>query len=426
MKTTRVTLLTAAIVAFASNTGSVRADALQERVAELEKQLLALKQQLAQEKTQQQQKGVEVKKGTRFQYGGFIKHDAMWTDYDSGERATASIGNDIYVPSTVPVGGQGGDTRFDTHVKTSRFWFKTHTETDAGVVRSHIETDYLTAEGNERITNSAQARLRHAYLAWDYSANSSVLAGQTWSTFFNVGTLPEAVDFIGPTAGALFSRQTQLRWTTKIANGSLMLAAENPSTSLYDGGAGISDNNYDDNSMPDVIARYNGKSGDLSYSVAGLVREISYQDSTADLDDDEFGFGVSIAGKWMLGKDDLKFMLSHGNLGRYIALNAFRDGAIETDGSIDLVEQTGGFIAYRHWWNNQWRSTLSYAMTVSDNPDTVAATTNETVRNASINLLYSPTRNLSFGGELMVADRELENGDEGDMKRLQLMAKWAF
>lgn len=417
------TVVGVSLLPLALAVSSVQANELQDRVQLLEKQLAELKAEI---KKEEETPGVKIKKGTTFNYGGFIKVDAMWSDYDSGERPASSIGDEIYVPSLVPVGGEDGDTRFDSTAKTSRFWFKTSTQTDVGIVRSHFETDYWTAEGDERLSNSAQARMRHAYLAWDYSPGSSILAGQTWSTFFNPGALPEAVDFIGPTAGTLFVRQTQLRWTQKVGNGSIMLSAENPSSSLNDGGAGISDNNYDDNSMPDLVARYNGKAGDFSYSVAAIAREIAYKDTTAGLDDDTLGYGVSFAGKWMLGKDDLKFMLSHGTLGRYIALNAFRDGAIEANGDIDLIDQTGGFVAYRHWWNNQWRSTLSYAMTVSDNPDTVALTTNESVSNANLNLIYSPTKNLSFGGEYIYADRELESGDEGKMKRLQFMAKWAF
>lgn len=427
MITTKKKLMALLMVPLALQASATYGNALQDRVAELEKQLKALKSELAGDKKKQQEKGVELKKGTRFQYGGYIKVDAMVSDYDSGERATAAIGENIYVPSTIPVGGSDGDSRFHANVKTSRLWFKTFTETDVGTIRSHFEADYLTFEGDERISNSSGNRLRHAFLAWDYEPGSSILAGQTWSTFFNVGALPEAVDFVGPTSGTLFNRQTQLRWTKKVGDGSFMLSAENPSTSLYDGGAGFSpSNNYDDNSMPDIVARYNGKAGNLSYSVAGVMREIAYQDTTSGLEDDTYGYGISVSGKWTFGKDDLKFMLSQGNLGRYIALNAFRDGAIEADGEIDLIDQIGGFVAYRHWWSDKWRSTFIYAMTKSDNPDTVSMTTNESVSNASLNLIYSPTKNLSFGGEYILADIERENGDEGEMKRLQFMAKWVF
>jgi hypothetical protein len=415
----KTALIASALLPLSLAVQTASADALQDRVNQLEKELAELKAAVKEQQVEKEKPGVTIKKGTTFQYGGYIKVDAMWSDYDAGDRASASIGDEIYVPSTVPVGGENGSARFDSHAKTTRLWFKTATQTKHGVVRSHIETDFLTAGGDERISNSAGNRLRHAYLAWDYKPGSSVLAGQTWSTFFNVGALPEAIDFIGPTAGTIFNRQNQIRWTTKLGAGSLMLAAENPSTSIIDG-----NNKVDDNSMPDIVARYNATSGDLSWSVAGVVREIALDDGTVD--ESEMGFGLSIAGKWSFGRDNLKFMVNHGTLGRYIALNAFRDAAIEADGSLDLATQTGGFVAYQHWWNPKLRSTVAYAMATSDNPDGVALGNNESVSNAYINLIYSPVPNLSFGGELLRGERETEAGEDGELTRLQFMAKWVF
>ena len=140
----------------------------------------------------------------------------MQSDYSGGERASAGIGDEILVPSTIPIGGDDGATRFDAHVKTSRFWLKTVTPTDMGNIRTHFEMDMLTADGDERISNSSHSRIRHAYLAWDYDDNSSLLLGQTWSTFMSTAVLPEAADFIGPTSGVIFNRQTQARWSLSL------------------------------------------------------------------------------------------------------------------------------------------------------------------------------------------------------------------
>ncbi|MBR9910466.1 MAG: porin [Gammaproteobacteria bacterium] len=411
---------------------------MQQRVEMLEHELATLKSELQKKEEVQQAKGVELKKGTRFQFGGYIKADVMWNDYSDGTRSAATVGDDFLVPSVIPTGdGRGSyDTVMDSHVKHSRMWFKTNTATSAGDVMSYVEVDFNSGGTDERLTNQAPSGLRHAFLKWSYAADASLLAGQTWSTFFNVGALPETVDFIGPTSGTLFIRQAQVRWTKGLGNGgSLMLAAENPSTSLYAGGGivGMSngqpiyatDNDYDDSAVPDLIARYDGKAGNLSYSVAGVMRELSYAEGS--LEDDETGLALSVAGTYAFDNgDDLKFMLSHGNLGRYIALNAFRDGAITADGDIALGDVTGGFIAYRHHWNEKLRSTISYAASTADNPIAAGQGVNETVSNTNINLIYSPTKSLSFGAEYFVADRELESGVDGDLKRLQIMGKWAF
>jgi len=413
---------------------------LTERIRLLEAQLNELKSLVVQQGQAQQQQVVEQKKiserinsspllteGTTMDFGGFIKADAMWTEFSDAKRA-GSVADDFLVPSLIAVGNgdNGGDAYFDAHAKHSRLWFKTQTNTSAGAVTSYLEMDFNSTEGNERITNQNASGLRHAFLNWDYSTTGSLLAGQTWSTFFNVGALPEAVDFIGPTSGTLFNRQLQVRWTKKTAaGGSFMLAAENPSVGFYDGGGGVDGNNLDDSTMPDLVARYNGKAGNFDYSAAAIVREIAYDNLNRD--DSDTGFALSLSGKYAFDNgDDIKFMLSHGNLGRYIALNAFRDGVVEADGSIDLIDVTGGFVAYRHWWSEKVRSTFSYAMSTADNPDSALADLTETVSNSSVNLLYSPTKSLTLGAEFIYADREVESGLEGDMTRLQFMGKLAF
>ena len=432
----RLAIATAVLLPAVSFSGALNAasnEELTSKVKMLEAQLAELRQLVTQQGAKQQalettvsQKADVSKSDTTFNYGGFVKFDAIQSDYSGGERATAGIGDDILVPSTIPVGGEDGSARFDASIKTSRFWFKTNTQTSAGDIRTHFELDMLTGDGDERISNSSHSRIRHAYVAWDYDENSSVLLGQTWSTFMATLALPEAVDFIGPTSGIVFNRQAQVRWTHKLSNGGkFMVALENPSTGVIDGGGGLADNNYDDNRMPDVVLRYDGFAGKFAYTAAVIGREITYDTGTSD--ESDVGFGVSLSGKYAFENgDDIKFQLNHGNLGRYVALQAFRDAAVEADGGLDLLDVTGGYVAYRHFWTDKLRSTLSYAITSVDNPDSVSTLNNESVSNYSANLFYSPTKKLSFGMEFLKAERELENGDSGELKRLQFTGKYVF
>lgn len=363
---------------------------------------------------------------TSFSYGGYIKLDAIISQYSDGERALAAVGDDLLVASVIPVSGEGGDAKFDMNAKSSRFWMKTKTATDHGNIRTHVELDFAVNQtGDERISNSSAPRMRHAYVAWDYDDNSSVLAGQSWSTFFNVGSLPETVDFVGP-VGTLFERQAQIRWTRKQGNHSWMLAAENPSTGLYGGGGAAGGSNYDNNSMPDLVLRYNQSTERGSYAVAVIAREISYKES-ATLDDSTMGYGVSFSGKRAIGNDELKFQLNAGNaLGRYMGLQSFRDGVIDANGEIELIDQVGGYVAYRHPWNKQWRSTLVLSASSADNPDTVAASTASDYQSAHLNLLYSPVKKLTLGAELIHGQKEVQGGDRGELNRLQFCFKYVF
>ena len=362
---------------------------------------------------------------TTFRLGGMIKFDAMFSQYSDSQRA-GNIGDDFLVPSTIPTGDGSaeGDVVFDTNAKFSRIWFKSITKTGQGDVSSHIEMDF-NAANDERIANQASNGLRHAYLTWENTDSSSILAGQTWSTFFNVSALPEAVDFIGPTSGTIFIRQPQMRYSQKLASGLMMFSFENPSVSLYDAGSGFDSNQVDDSSFPDFIARYDGKAGNFKYSTAAMLRQISYNDGNND--DSQLGYGITFSGVLNIANgDDIKFMLSNGQLGRYIALNAYRDGAVEANGDVELITVLGGFVAYRHYWSDQLRSSLIYAYSQADNPSTLVSDVTKTANNGSLNLMYSPLKKLTFGIEYILAQRELESGSKGDLNRLQFTSIWIF
>jgi hypothetical protein len=375
-------------------------------------------------------------KGTKFTYGGFIQLDAIATDYSDGKPGNRLI-DDFLVASLIPVepaeGKSDSYSSFNMHAKTSRFFFKTATETDVGKVSSHIELDFiLSGQGDERISNSWSSRVRHAFLKWDYSENSSIMAGQSWSTFFNVGALPDNLDFVGP-VGTIFVRQPQIRWTM----GGLQLAVENAATRLN----GVDWDN-DHEGIPDLIARYNGNWGDFGWSIAGMTRELSYEtrfavpEDASNLagkgdDDTEFGYALSLAGKWMLGNDDLRFMFNYGDaLGRYMGLNAFNDGYVDESGDIETFDQWGGFVAYRHFWSPRWNSTFSYSMAEADVPGVGdyadAGSLAESYQTAHVSLNYLPTPKLRFGGELIWGEKELKDGRDGDMSRFQFAAKYAF
>jgi hypothetical protein len=364
---------------------------------------------------------------TSYSFGGFIKADAIFSQYSDTQR-TGNVGDDFLVPSTTAVGdgSNKGDVVFDAHAKTSRIFFKTATMTDAGEIKTHLEMDF-NATNDERLTNQSSNGLRHAFVSWANSENSSILAGQTWSTFFNPSALPESADFVGTTSGTIFARQTQIRYTHSMGTGKVMFSAENPSVSLYDAGYGAAANNnaFDDSGMPDLVGRYDGATGSLNYSAAAMVRQITYVDGAND--DSQIGYGITVSGKYAFSNgDDFKFMLSQGHLGRYIALNAFRDGAVEANGDIELITSMGGYVAYRHMWSEKLRSTISYAYSEADNPDTIVADVTKNVGNSNINLMYSPTENLTFGGEYILAEREVESGADGELNRLHFTTKVVF
>lgn len=369
--------------------------------------------------------------GTAFDYGGYVQLDTILSHYADGKPD--KLMDDIFVPSLIPVEAPDGSSdSFDSinmHAKTSRFFFKTRTQTDAGVLHSHIELDFiLSGQGDERVSNSFASRVRHATATWEYAPGKSLMAGQYWSTFFNVSALPDYLDFVGP-VGTIFERQPQIRWTS----GPWQLAVENQTSrvNVPEGGASIDDGEI----LPDLIARYNGANGNLSWSVAAMMRQLSYEfraTPQSEISSDEaWAYALSIAGKWQGERDDLRFMLNTGpGLGRYMGLNSFNDGYIDLNGNLDTIDKWGATLAYRHYWSPEWRSTLGVSASGADNPSSddflLAGELARAYRSMHLNLNYLPAPRLQIGGELMLGYKELQDGREGNMSRLQFAVKYAW
>lgn len=348
-----------------------------------------------------------------YKFGGFIKATATFSDYSDGDIAEGSLGRDFYVPFTIPTSGTGGDRDFDFGAKESRINFKSsHQLKNGDKITSFIEMDFLgSSQGNELVSNSYSPRLRHAFFTYN-----NLLVGQTWSTFQDVKALPEAVDFLGASEGIIFNRQTVLRYTS----GAFQFAMEN-SQSYIDGDS-------DDNSMPDLVARYNHKADWGHVSVAAIYRQLNLETDTTD--ESATGSGISVTGKFKVGaKDDIRVNFATGSgINRYagIVAGATKDAVLE-NGNLETTDLTNFAVAYRHQWNSQWRSNVIYSALEVDNVASLAdAAVTESINSVQVNLLYSPVPKMTFGVGILDATRELENGDDGDMNRFIFTAKYAF
>ncbi|MDO5609420.1 MAG: DcaP family trimeric outer membrane transporter [Pseudomonadota bacterium] len=418
---------------------------LEARIAQLEKivaELSQQQQQTARQASSAQQQVAEVKAvqaatpaaeakpiqpstimtaanpGTRFSYGGFIKLDAMVTDTDDGKIADGGAGRMFYLPASIPVGGEGGSAYTDFGAQFSRFWFSADHTTDAGAkVKAYIEADFFGGSsaglGNETATNTHGVTLRQAYVSW-----GDWLAGQTWSNFMDTAALPDAVDFVGVTDGTVFVRQAQIRYTS----GAWSFALENPQTTVqpYRTGARY---NSGDNVMPDITARWQRKGDWGHFSVAGLLRQYK---TTADSAE---GASLSVSGKYNVGAhDDIRYAVNYGKgIGRYLAFGIAPDVMTDANGDIKALTSVGGFVAWRHAFNAKLRGNLMYAAAKFDNDtDLTGLGITRSTQSIHANLIYSPIPKLDLGAEVGWGQRELENGQKGDLKRIHTSVKYSF
>jgi len=359
-----------------------------------------------------------VRGSTRFNFGGYLKTDVISSRYSGGSVAANSLMRDFRIPALIPVGGDSSTTDVDFHAKESRVNFGfAHDVGNGREVSGFVELDFLVGPGgDERISNSYTTRVRHAFLRYE-----NWLVGQYWSTFFDVGALPDNLDFIGPTEGTTFARQPQIRYT----NGPWQLAVENPETTVtpFGGGARIV---TDTANIPDVIARYTVDGDWGHFTVAGIGRQLSID--TPSGAERTTGLALSVSGKMNFGRDDLRWMVSGGpGIGRYLGLNTANDVVFDANGELEAIDAYGAFLSYRHFWNDQWRSSFTLSGFSADNDvDLTGTGVTREVYSGLANVIYQVNPKLRVGMEYTYSRRETEAGLSGNMNRLQFSTIYAF
>ena len=354
---------------------------------------------------------------TDVKFSGYLKVDAMYSDYSNGEGIGPA--RDIYIPSLVQTGAEDDDLggRFDAHAKQSRFRFTTTTPVnDEDAITGVIEFDFLlTSDGNERVSNSYVPRLRHAFIKY-----KEWLIGQTWSTIMDLRSLVESVDFIGTTDGVAFARQSQIRYTS---NG-FEVALENPETTV--GTTSAAQITTDDNSVPDLILTYTKNTDWGHFKVGGLFRQLAYETGGQDYSDT--GIGISVSSRIKFGNgDDIRIQVASGSgLGRYVGVNAANGVFLDDEGNFDAIDVTAITLAYRHLWSENARTNIIYSSLDVDTVEGMLGSRTNDVFSTRINYIYNFSKPFSVGAEYTYAKRETADGYDGDMSRFHVMAKYAF
>ncbi|MGZ4999710.1 MAG: DcaP family trimeric outer membrane transporter [Methylomonas sp.] len=371
-------------------------------------------------------------------FGGYVKGDVNYSSIGMGGD---KIGDQHLVIAQIPVGNNrlGEDSKTTFHAKESRFWLKSFTPSAWGDINTFLEVDFL---GAQEVSNYTP-RLRHAY-----GSIGNFTAGFTWTTFLNVAAIPETLDPTGPTGDLLNLRQPVVRWTQPFSvvdtPFEFQVAAESPKSrlwaapSLKESTDAFNFTNPNDDRYPDLVARLNYNPDWGSLSIAAMGRQIRYTKQGAGREQAAWGSAVSLAGKInTFGLDNVKFMLGYGDAyGRYAAFNAFEDAALDASGQLHLVNVYSATLAFQHWWDKEWRSTLAYGYMAADQPAFVQQAVNlgtnipvemtKHGQSAHINLLWSPWLTTTFGLEYFYALRERTDGQTGDLHRIQFSSRFNF
>lgn len=365
---------------------------------------------------------------TTIRLGGYIRVNAAATRYSNGEVAVGGLGKEFYLPQQIPVGGGFSSQDFLVQARQTRFFLTTETPVGNKSLKSRIEFDFAistTPAGAQRATNAFVPNLRLAYVTY-----GDTLMGQEWTTFQNVGVLPESTDFVGPIEGTVFVRQAMVRHTIALGSGmSLQVALENPETeSIAITSPALVDN--DDDRLPDFVGRLNVRTGKADSSLAAIVRELRVDQN--GFGDTAIGWGVSAAGKIAFGpknRNDLRFMATYGDgIGRYLGLGYVADvvfGGRPVD-RLDTIRNFAGMAALKLGWSDRLRSTIMGGYQTSWYPAGVSPLNNRSAWSAAGNLFWTAAKNFDLGIEYRHAVRQLVNRDSGTIDRLEFAAKYSY
>ncbi|RZM12467.1 MAG: hypothetical protein EOP68_00745, partial [Sphingomonas sp.] len=359
---------------------------------------------------------------------GFVRLNVIASRYSDGEVAVGGLGKEFFLPQQIPVGGGFSSEDLLFSARQTRLVVSTATPVNGKDAKTLVEFDFALATapvGAQRATNPYVPTFRRGFIEY-----GGLLVGQEWSTFQNIGVLPETTDFVGPLDGTVFNRQALIRYSTPLSTAlTLQLAVENPETqtSLPANPALV---DTDDDNLPDAVARLNWKAAFGDFALAGIARQLRTE--TAGVGDTAFGWGLSGSGKVPLGKlSDLRFMVTYGEgIGRYLGLgyvpDAIYGGAVGN--RLRTIDNLAAFAAVKIGWTPAIRSTFMASYQDADYPGGFVLTglANEKSYGGAANLFWSPGKGFDLGLEYRHAVRELTSGDRGALDRIEFAFKYGF
>jgi hypothetical protein len=239
----------------------------------------------------------------------------------------------------------------------------------------------------------------------------------------DITAFPNKVDGAGP-IGRTFIRQGQIRYTHEFDDDRLIaVALENPRGDFDD----ADDPNLDDG-LPDLSARYRIEGERWHLQFGGVLRRMGYDDGAVE--DEATGWGLHQSGSFLMpgSRDRFAWYINFGDgIGRYI------DGGLDhgasfdtTTGDLDTQFGYGGFVTYRHWWDDKWQSNIDIGTANFDLNPAAAGDADEHLISSRVNVIWLPANNMEFGLEYVWGRREVHDGRKGGVSRLMMMSIYYF
>jgi hypothetical protein len=163
---------------------------------------------------------------------------------------------------------------------------------------------------------------------------------------------------------------------------------------------------------------------------AGILRQVGFHNPAAadgEPAGQKPGYGLNVSGTWKLfGKDQINGQVVGG---RGIA-SYMNDGGIDLAPNANLnaetVQTLGWLLYYNHSWSDKWSSALGYSEHKQSNTDGQLGSGFKRGSYASVNALYSLTKNVTSGVEYIWGKHETKDGLSATDYRLQWSTRVTF
>lgn len=332
-------------------------------------------------------------------------------------------------PSQIPVDcpadpGCGKDGAYVMSVRQSSLGMRAALPTPLGLLKTDLAFDLFGTDGG---TNIHWLRVWAELGAWG--------VGQTDSNFMNLDAFPNVIDYWGP-PGMVFLRNPQLRYTGAAGQGlAWAVSLEAPNSVIDTGklsqvdpalGTGVTAHNR----LPDLVGSLRMERDWGHVKAAAIVREVGFQTSTTssgDPSNEKTGYGLNVSGAWKLtGRDTVSWGVAGGKAIASYMNDGGTDLAPDASFRAQAVGSLGWFLYYGRAWDAKLTSAIGYSQHRQDNTGGQAGNALHAGSYASANLLYSLTRNVLLGGELVWGRRENKDGSSASDSRFQFSTRVSF
>jgi hypothetical protein len=309
--------------------------------------------------------------------------------------------------------GKDGSTFFS--VRQTRFGIKNWAPTTMGELKTTFEFEMF---GVGVDAGQTTIRLRHAY-----GELGKWGAGQTWSPFMDIDVFPNTVEYWGP-PGMAFFRNVQVRYMPIQGDTRATIALERPGASAD---AGVSEDIVNGTTVkarfpvPDLSAEYRKAIKKGYVEIAGILRDISWQDlgpGPVDISGSVVGWGVNGSTNYKVNDENLiRAAIVYGEgIENYMNDAPVDVGTKPNPGDPTkpikgvALPVTGVTAFLEHTWNAHTTSAVGYSMINIDNSDGQAFDAFKNGQYALANVLVTPVPNVMTGVEVGWIHRENKAG----------------